>query len=236
MTLLSLARELGDAVSATVTRRALRLKIGAAQTRQRQVSEAAILVRRVETSRRLVEQATGTRVLPSGVGKFGDRLAEFEAKYRADRQLIIAPDQALSDVLGDVRTIAMQAQLDLQTAWTSHVMKTTKVASADFMILDQVPKFRLVIAALRELNARAGQVANVLPTNSEDVRAAQTIATEFLAAWQGVEGVPVEVVRFLTGATQAAGAPLSELTEEVRRWLEANQLVSAIRVRINRSP
>jgi hypothetical protein len=234
MSVAAVAALISTRVQEAVKQRSVAREITAAQTRKRQVSAIVEDLRRLEQSREFVERETGVSAIPSGVRDFGDRARDLSRKYRAEPAKLVQPDHELELLLTAITAVVAEAVSNLKAAWAAHVSKTTRVAGAEFMVLEHVPTFRPIVRLLLQLQERARLAASTLPTSAQQLDDARAIALDFLTAWQSVDGVPANVLKFLTTATQLDGAPLDELTPDVRIWLTQNNLIGLTRVRISR--
>ncbi|GAN75848.1 hypothetical protein [Acidisphaera rubrifaciens] len=122
-------------------------------------------------------------------------------------------------------------------AWKRHVHESLPHVGIDLVqVLGQIPALKTRVEHFRALQAAAKAFADRLPTDSADLDAVERAAKACKDAWQALDAddIPAAVTRFLRGATSETGAALDSLTDEVKTWLTAQNLMASFTVRARR--
>jgi hypothetical protein len=120
-------------------------------------------------------------------------------------------------------------------AWSSYVASHGATGSSEVLdALAKLPQFQISVARIRRSRQGIEELSKRTPTDPlKDIRNLEELVAEHRAAWSELkaDGIPNTVIVFLRACADN-GALLSELTDEVRKWLETRDLLNAFRVRI----
>lgn len=138
----------------------------------------------------------------------------------------------LFDRISGLSTFAQQA---LNRAWRSFVDAQGINGSIELLdALMKLAQFRASVIAIKACRERINQLASEAPSDVEGAKnTLETLVHQYRVAWSSIsaDGIPETIVEFLR-ASSAGGVPLSELTEEIRKWLASKSLLGAFRIRI----
>jgi len=124
---------------------------------------------------------------------------------------------------------------NLRAAWCEHLDRKLETAGPPGLValieaiepIDQsVQRAQRELATLRTAR-EVGPGAT--PAFEQVDRAADALAAS-LDRFSGGSSIPADVLAFMQAATSADGVPLALLTEEVRRWLNAQRREGSIRI------
>lgn len=207
------------------------------ETRAKQFSAAS---EKLVRARAALQRMKAAGVDVSFVSKEGDALAQKAATLRS---AVRANPNALADPPFDLkyaftdRLLGIGAAADeaMLAAWRAFVRENSNSGSDDVIeALWAVPQYRPTLTKIRSFRSQLAALANVIPDDpGVGVAQLRRIVDDHHAAWTEMtaEGIPDPVIPFLR-ACAADGAPLSELTNEVRSWLESRNLLHAFRIKI----
>jgi hypothetical protein len=141
-------------------------------------------------------------------------------------------ERSFSTLCGRVEKLASGISAAVTEHWIAEVKTVPKASDA---LLTQIEKIRIQEPKVRQLRALIAQLhslCRIPPAKQEDwaeyqqVRKAVASGIEML----GESNFPAAVLEFCVAA-QAQGAHLSLLTDEVREWLEENEMIEELRYR-----
>ena len=139
------------------------------------------------------------------------------------------------DFVDRIDSLCSGASKAMLVAWQTRVAQNSEMASAEILTaLNSVPQYKPVVA---RINALKGQVAMLAHSVPDDIAAGlgqlKTIMDAYAAAWgeMTADDIPKTVVAFLRAAA-GTGAPLDQLSDEVRGWLDARGLLPLFRIKI----
>jgi hypothetical protein len=139
------------------------------------------------------------------------------------------------EFLDRVSAIGKFAKEALDRAWQGYVEDQGVNSSTEVLdALAKLPQFRASVTVIKECRERIDRIARQTPSDIEAAKATLgALVEEHRSAWSAIsaDGIPNTVIVFLRNSA-ATGVPLSDLTVEVRKWLETRGLLSAFRVRI----
>ena len=136
------------------------------------------------------------------------------------------------DRLSGLSTFAREA---LDEAWRSYVDAQGVNSSSEVLdALMKLSQFRASVIAIKACRERIDRLASQTPSDVQGaVKTLGGLVQEHRLAWSAIsaDGIPEAVIKFLRSSA-AEGIPLSEFTDEIRKWLDSKGLLSAFRVRI----
>ena len=93
---------------------------------------------------------------------------------------------------------------------------------------------RVGVTRIRQCRQKVTALAATVPADpASAIEQLRVLSAEHGSAWAELtaDAVPPSVLQFLR-ACAADGAPVTALTDEVRHWLEARELLGSFRIRI----
>lgn len=138
------------------------------------------------------------------------------------------------DFADRLRSLAAAANGAVSDGWRDYVAANGPGGHDDILnALGELPQMRTGVNRIRGYRQKAAHLAASLPADpTAAVAQLKTLVMEHDAAWTELtaDAVPSAVILFLRAAVH--GAPLSALTQEVRAWLEARNLLGSFKIRI----
>lgn len=136
-----------------------------------------------------------------------------------------------------VEDAARSIDASLKAAWNTYVgsnLFAGPLPEEEERSLARTPRNRQLMDTYRRLFNQFSELRSSIPTTPEAITHLRKLSAE-LAAIQFERDVPAAVRNFLDAASTTTGAGLNLLTDEVRQWLLANDLLGSyvIRARIN---
>ncbi len=235
--LLSQARDLTAKIG-DYTR--LKANAGAAkefETRARQFADAADKLQDArETIKRMRKAGIEVNFTPKDGKALMDKAAALRATLENDPAKLNDPPFNLKyDFTDRLYGICSAADEVVLAAWKAHVAANSETAPSDVLTaLGAVPQYKPVVARIGTIKTQIETLGNRLPQNPEaGLTLLTTLMASYRTAWAEMtaDGVPPAVIGFLRAAA-AGGAPLNQLTDEVREWLEGRKLLHVFRIKI----
>ena len=96
-----------------------------------------------------------------------------------------------------------------------------------------LPQCKTPIQELERLANTLNELGRTLPENPDPIEMVTTIADQMrkIIASLGLDGQPAEMVAFLKKCSTEGGAPLSELTQEIFKWIQEQGFAGDLRVK-----
>ncbi len=139
------------------------------------------------------------------------------------------------DFVDRINGVCSAAGKAVLAAWQARVAANSEMASAEILAaLGGVPQYRPVVARIGILKDRVAMLAKSVPVDiPSGLAELESIMNAYAAAWGEMtgDGIPLAVIAFLRAAA-GQGASLDELTDDVRSWLIARNLLSLFRIKI----
>lgn len=219
-------------------------KLKAAASQAKMLRTRAEQFRQAGTSladaRTILERFDAAGISVNFIASNSDDLIEKAGKLK---DLVRADPTVLADPPFDLKYAFIDRLLGISTfaadvvgkAWSSYVVLHGPTGSSEVLdALAKLPQFQLSIARIRKSRQGIEELSKRTPTDPlNDIEHLDELVAEHRAAWSELkaDGIPNSVIVFLR-ACGDNGALLSELTDEVRKWLETRDLLNAFRVRI----
>jgi hypothetical protein len=123
----------------------------------------------------------------------------------------------------------------IDAAWIKYVHAHDAIGSKDVLdALAKLPQFQMSVARILRCRRSIEELVHQTPTDPQrTIDRLRALKEEHRAAWSELDadGIPSVVILFLRACADR-GAPLSELSDEVHKWLESRRLLGSFRVRI----
>ncbi|TBO29286.1 hypothetical protein EYS42_12815 [Aquabacterium lacunae] len=134
-----------------------------------------------------------------------------------------------------LRGIATGADTAIQERWSHFIAENSPGGSDEVLdALGKLPQLRDGVTQIRQCRQKIKLLAATPPADPvQAVAQLRALVAEHQTAWSTLttDNLPRAVILFLR-ACAGEGAPVTSLTEEVRDWLEARNLLGSLRIRI----
>ncbi len=206
-------------------------------TRVIQVREAAELLSRARTALGNFTQAgIPTQFVPASASDLAEKAVTLRNIAAQDPAALANPPFNVSHEFSNrLKGIASAAHRSIEDGWRAFIGDRSLSGSDDVLeALNRLPQMRAGVARIRQCRQRVQELAGSVPSDpSNAVKVLKDLEAEHSAAWAELtaDSIPPSVLEFLRRCA-ADGAPLANLNEEVRGWLEARQLIGSFRIRI----
>jgi len=166
----------------------------------------------------------------------GDKASKLKAMVAVDPAVLADPPFNLKFEFTDrLLGIGSSAKEAINRAWIRYVAEHGPEESSEVLdALAKLPQFRSSVDRIRLYRQSAVELAKRTPIDPlKAIESLETWDAEHRKAWSELDadGIPTSVILFLRACANN-GVPLSEFSDEVRRWLETRDLLSSFRVRI----
>jgi hypothetical protein len=164
------------------------------------------------------------------------RAEELLERFRVDRSVLAAADETFRfEFTSGVRNAAEELEAEASKAWASYMAEGGGFPSEEVLTaLAAIPSYAKQVQRIREAAGDFRRLAQHPPAAADvadalaQVDGARRKKDDALSAMKS-DDLPAEVLIFLRKTGQG-GAALSDLTDVVRRWLDARGLVGAFRI------
>lgn len=206
-------------------------------TRAAQIGEAAALL-------------TQARVALSGFSKAGINIqyvpaAVQELTRKATKLRTIAaedpaglanpPFNVAHEFTNRLKGLGVAANQSMKEGWSRFVAANSPSSSDEVLeALAKLPQMRAGVNRIRQCRQKVAELAATVPTDPAGaIEQLRGLSAEHGTAWTELtaDAIPPSVLQFLR-ACAADGALVKALTDEVRDWLEARELLGSFRIRI----
>jgi hypothetical protein len=134
-----------------------------------------------------------------------------------------------------LKGLATGANRSIEEGWRRFVAESAPSSSDEVLeALGKLPQMRAGVSRIRQCRQKVAALAATVPAEPAGaIEQLRGLAAEHGSAWAELtaDTVPPSVLQFLR-ACAADGAPVTALTDEVRHWLEARELLDSFRIRI----
>lgn len=134
-----------------------------------------------------------------------------------------------------LRGLAVAANQSIAEGWARFVAENTPSGSDNVLeALGRLPQMRSGVTRIRQCRQKIAALASTVPADPESAKEQlRGLSAEHGSAWVELtaDSVPPSVLQFLR-ACAADGAAVTDLTDEVRTWLESRGLMGSFRIRI----
>jgi hypothetical protein len=146
----------------------------------------------------------------------------------SDWMSVIGNDQIASTFLNPIETYTKRLREFASTVWRQHIDNVApKINDALLSTLKTVLGSQ--VARLQALRQELEALRVTLPVDEATFSRLNSIVAEIKTIWGQLEGVPEAVRIFLVRAAQRQ-ATVSDLTPDVREWLEKNSMLDQLRI------
>lgn len=206
-------------------------------TRASQVQEAAALLAQARAALdRFSKAGIGIQYFPANTEELTEKATKLRTIVDRDPAgLANPPFNVLHEFTTRLKGLASAADRSIAEGWSRYVVENApRGADGILDALGQLPQMRAGVARIRQCRQKVAALAAKVPADPAGaVEQVQSLAAEHRSAWAelAADSVPPSVLQFLR-ACAAEGAPITSLTEEVRTWLEAREVLGSFRIRI----
>lgn len=131
--------------------------------------------------------------------------------------------------------IASAAERMISASWKSYVRKRAEFGSSDILdALAAIPQFRPSVNRIRHCRAAVEALGETVPEDPKaTVSRLDALVAEHEKSWSelSAKDIPASVVKFIRDAAND-GASLTSYSDEVRRWLDEQNLIASFRIRL----
>lgn len=234
--LLDRATGLADKIVRYQTLKSAAKQADMVRTRAEQVGPVATLVTQAGDALSRFEAAgIPVEFVPANAKELSEKAKTLREIASADPAMAHLPFNFSHDFINRLKGIAAGVDAVLQERWRRFVSENSPSGSDEVLdALDKLPQLRAGVAQIRQCRQKINALASSPPSDpTRAVTQLAEIAAEHQAAWSALttDNLPPAVILFLR-ACAGEGAPVASLTDEVRNWLEARNLLSSLRIRI----
>jgi urease gamma subunit len=203
---------------------------------------------RHEKLRRLVEEvqplASELRVLREegididyqggNLDQIVQRIETIKDEFDSEAAWIIQDENDLSDLDKWIRRHRDKIQRKLQSTWRDYYQAQVPDFSDDLLnVLRRFDDFRGAVQTIRERSRQLQEWKDNPPDTKDSLSTFQELAEERRATWEQLRSdeMSEDVLSFLVDAG-TEGATVEQLTDEVRTWLDQNDLLDRVHIRL----
>ncbi len=139
------------------------------------------------------------------------------------------------DFLDRLASIATAADRMISASWKSYVRKRAEFGSSDILdALAAIPQFRPSVIRIRQCRTAVEALGETVPEDPKaTVLRLDALVAEHEKSWSELSAndIPPSVVKFIRDAAND-GASLTSYSDEVRHWLDKQNLVASFRIRL----
>ena len=174
------------------------------------------------------------------VASLRSKLTDLKNRYAVDKSIMLEPFPT-KDVryflMAPLEKLPVAAKLALETAWETWSKLQLKLPEINNDVLDtlgRITALRESVEKVRSLIREAEKIIKNLPDSNKDVSCLAKLSADIGRAWQNLagDGIPRDVLVFLSAAGGPVGAQYSALTSEVLVWLSLHGLIDSFRIRM----
>lgn len=234
--LLDRAKGLADKIGRYQTLKSAAKQAEMVRTRAEQVGPTATLLTQArEALSRFDAAGIQVEFMPANAKELSEKAKKLREIAAADPAMADIPFNFSHDFISRLKGIAAGVDAALQDRWRKFISENTPSGSDEVLdALDKLPQLRSGVAQIRQCRQKINALASSPPSDpTRAVTQLGEIVAEHQAAWSALttDNLPPAVIVFLR-ACAGTGAPVASLTDEVRNWLEARNLLSSLRIRI----
>lgn len=207
------------------------------RTRAAQVREAAALLAQARVALgRFSAAGISIQYSPANSEELAEKATKLRTIAAEDPAgLANPPFNVTHEFTNRLKSLATAANSSVEEGWRRFVVESAPSGSDEVLeALGKLPQMRNGVARIRLCRQKLAALAAAVPADpASAVKQLKGLETEHASAWAELtaDSVPPAVLQFLR-ACAADGAPVANLTEEVRDWLEARELLDSFRIRI----
>lgn len=207
------------------------------RTRATQFGEAALLLAGARaTLRRFADAGVSIDFSPSNAADLVEKSVKLRAIAADDPTgLATPPFNVAHEFTNRLKGLAVAANAAIVSGWQRYVSENAPAGSDEILeALGRLPQMRAGVARIRQCRQRVAALAATLPADpAQAVEQLRDLTREHRVAWTELtaDSLPAGVVTFLRTCA-GDGAPIVALTDEVRNWLVARDLLGSFRIRI----
>ncbi|MEW9525951.1 hypothetical protein MRBLRH8O_003813 [Agrobacterium radiobacter] len=139
------------------------------------------------------------------------------------------------DFLDRLASVATAADRMISASWKSYVRKRAEFGSSDILdALAAIPQFRPSVIRIRQCRTALEAFGETVPEDPKaTVLRLDALVAEHEKSWSELSAndIPPSVVKFIRDAAND-GASLTSYSDEVRHWLDKQNLVASFRIRL----
>jgi hypothetical protein len=206
-------------------------------TRASQVQEAAALMAQARAALdRFSKAGISIQYFPANAEELTEKATTLRTIADQDPAgLANPPFNVTHEFTNRLKSLAIAANRSIEEGWRRFVAENGPSSSDEVLeALGKLPQMHAGVARIRQCRQKVVALASAVPADPAGaVEQLRSLAAEHGSAWAelAADSVPPSVLRFLR-ACAAEGAPVTTLTEEVRSWLEAREVLGSFRIRI----
>jgi hypothetical protein len=206
-------------------------------TRAAQIGEAAALLTQARAALvRFSKAGIDIQYVPAAVQELSDKATKLRAIAAQDPAgLANPPFNVAHEFSNRLKGLAVAAHQSIEEGWRRFVAANTPSSSDEVLeALGKLPQMRTGVDRIRQCRQRVAALAATVPPDPiAAIEQLRRLSAEHGSAWADLtaDAVPPSVLQFLR-ACAAEGSPVTDLTDEVRHWLAARELLASFRIRI----
>ncbi|SFV65469.1 hypothetical protein MNB_SV-12-1227 [hydrothermal vent metagenome] len=167
---------------------------------------------------------------------YPDSLFEkLKVKWKADGKSIIEPDDFFTKI--KLNNIQNEIQEKLESQWKEFISeKRPSINISQLNVLKNIPDFKIVVIELKEKLEIINELKEKFPNKDADFELILSTTKEMTNLWEKLSSkdIPEPMMEFLKKAGSFDGVKLSEITPEILKWLNDNNLTHLCQVRFKK--
>jgi len=165
------------------------------------------------------------------------RIEHIRAEFKENASWIIQPENDLSDLDKWIRERHRgKIQRRIQSAWRDYYQNQVSDLSDDLLrVLKKFDDFREPVQTIQKLSDQLQSWKDDPPQTKDSLENFQKLAEKRQSTWEELRSdeMSEDVLNFLVEAG-TEGATIDQLTDEVHTWLERNDLLDHVRIRLTK--
>ena len=165
------------------------------------------------------------------------RIEHVKAEFEDDASWIIQSENDLSDLDKWIRERHRdKIQRRIQSAWRDYYQDQVSDLSDDLLrVLKKFDDFREPVQTIQKLSDQLQSWKDDPPQTKDSLENFQKLAEKRQSTWEELRSdeMSEDVLNFLVEAG-TEGATIDQLTDEVHTWLERNDLLDHVRIRLTK--
>ena len=166
-----------------------------------------------------------------------ERIERVKAEFEDDASWIIQPENDLSDLEKWIRERHRdKIQRRIQSAWRDYYQDQVSDLSDDLLhVLKKFDDFRESVQTIQKISDQLQGWKGEPPQTKDSLETFQKLAETRQSTWEELRSdeMSEDVLNFLVEAG-TEGATVDQLTDEVHTWLERNDLLDHVRIRLTK--
>jgi hypothetical protein len=160
---------------------------------------------------------------------------KLKVKWKADAKSIIEPDDFFTKI--KLNNIQDEIQEKLENQWKEFITeKRPSINISQLNVLQNIPDLKETVIKLKEKLEIINELKEKFPNKDTDFELILSTTEEMTNLWEKLSSkeIPESMMVFLKKAGSWEGVKLSEMTPEIFKWLNDNNLTHLCQVRFQK--